>query len=363
MARWRSGRGTLTGRTPACYKLRVGEPLRVGVMGAGSIGCYVGGKLLAARAADVLLVGRERLQKKITVHGLRVRGVEGDGEVPPDRVRYETDPASLAACEVVLVCVKSAQTSEVAEQLASILPTEALVVSLQNGLRNAEMLGEHIDPSRVVPAIVGFNVVSVGDGVFHSGLSGPLVLEDRSGTLFGRTIAALRRTGLPVETPVDIRPEQHTKLLVNLNNAVSALSGAPTRSLLLTPGYRRAVAAIVQEGVDVIRASGVRPAPLRGVPVGLMPKVLRLPTPLVRLVTRAQMKVDPQARSSMWEDLTRGRPTEVDYLNGEIVRLAERVGAAAPLNRRVVELVREAERSGSGSPGLSPEALWDALTR
>jgi 2-dehydropantoate 2-reductase len=92
-----------------------------------------------------------------------------------------------------------------------------------------------------------------------------------------------------------------------------------------------------------------------------MPTVLRLPTLLVRLVTGAQMKVDPEARSSMWEDLTRGRPTEVDYLNGEIVRVAARHHTDAPLNARIVELVHTAERAGPGSPDLDAAALWNSL--
>jgi len=336
--------------------------LRIGILGAGSIGCYVGGKLLAAEAAEVTLVGRARMQGEIAAHGLHVRGVEGDALVPAERVRYSLDPAALAGHDVVLVAVKSAQTAEVAEQLAGLLDAETLVVSLQNGLRNAETLAEVLGEARVAPAIVGFNVVSLGAGVLHSGMSGPLVLERRPGPVFDRLIDALTRTGLPVEVPDDIAPEQWTKLLVNLNNAISALSSAPTRELLLTPGYRRAIAAVVAEALGVLRAAGISPAPLRGVPIGWMPTVLRLPTPLVRLVTRAQMKVDPKARSSMWEDLTKGRPTEVDFLNGEIVRLAERVSAAAPMNRRIVELVHAAEESGAGSPRLSPEALWEQLT-
>jgi len=73
------------------------------------------------------------------------------------------------------------------------------------------------------------------------------------------------------------------------------------------------------------------------------------------------MKVDPEARSSMWEDLKRGRLTEVEFLNGEIVSLAEKSGVEAPLNRRIVELVHQAEEAGNGSPGLDADALWSAL--
>jgi 2-dehydropantoate 2-reductase len=90
---------------------------------------------------------------------------------------------------------------------------------------------------------------------------------------------------------------------------------------------------------------------------------LSLPTPLVKLVARAQLRVNPDARSSMWEDLRRGRATEIDYLNGEIVRLADRSGVDAPLNRRIVELVHDVEARGSGSPALGPDELWAALSR
>jgi 2-dehydropantoate 2-reductase len=90
--------------------------------------------------------------------------------------------------------------------------------------------------------------------------------------------------------------------------------------------------------------------------------VLRLPTPVVRLVSRAQLKIDPEARSSMWQDLMAGRATEVDYINGEIVRLAESCGTRAPLNERLVHIVHESERAGVGSPKLSAEELWRRIS-
>ena len=81
----------------------------------------------------------------------------------------------------------------------------------------------------------------------------------------------------------------------------------------------------------------------------------------MRLVTRAQMKVDPQARSSMWEDLERSRPTEVAYLNGELVSRAAEAGFAAPINGRIVALIEEAEQAAAGSPNLSAEVLAQRL--
>ncbi|MBT8469142.1 MAG: 2-dehydropantoate 2-reductase, partial [Deltaproteobacteria bacterium] len=125
--------------------------------------------------------------------------------------------------------------------------------------------------------------------------------------------------------------------------------------------YRRVIAKLLDEALDVLDGAGIRPAKFRGVPLRVMSFIMKLPTPVVRLVIRAQLRVDPEARVSMWTDLERGRPTEVDVLNGEIVRVAGEHGGAAPINRRIAELVHEAERAGAGSPNMSPETLLRAL--
>ncbi len=337
---------------------------RIAIVGAGSIGCYVGGKLLAANVADVVLVGRPRLRDEVAAHGLTVKDFDRSQTVPAERARVVTeisDPA-VAACDAVLVCVKSAQTAEVAAALAGVLRGDVIVASLQNGVRNADVLRAALGQRRVLAAIVSFNVVSRGNGLFHRAMSGPLMIEAATGPAARAMIDALAGAGIPVEEKSDLAPDQWTKLVINLNNAISALSGAPTQQLLLSPGYRKILGAVAREALDVLRAAEIKPARLRGVPLHVMPAVMRLPTPLVKLVTRAQMRVDPEARSSMWEDLTRGRLTEVDYLNGEIVRIAERAGVKAPLNQRIVDLIHAAEKKGPGSPGLDPAALWSALS-
>ncbi len=336
--------------------------LRLAVIGAGSIGCYVGGRLLAADAAEVVFIGRPRIGAELAAHGLTLRDVDGAAPVvAAARITFATEVAAAADCDGVLCCVKSAQTEEVARDLAAVLRADAVIASLQNGVGNAAVLRAHLPGRTVLAGIVSFNVVSAGDGVFHRTMNGPLMFEAPPDAAARALTDALSATGLDVTLRADLAPDQWTKLIVNLNNAISALSGAPTRTLLLTPGYRRIIAAVVGEAIAVLRAARIKPARLRGVPIQLMPHVMRLPTPLVRVVTRAQMKVDAEARSSMWEDLSRGRPTEVDYLNGELVRLGARVGAATPLNARIVELIHAAEAQGPGSPALSPEALWAQL--
>ena len=302
--------------------------MRIGVMGAGSIGCVVGGRLTVVASVERQLGNFEEAE-------------------------------ALADCGVVLVCVKSAHTEAAAEAMLPVLSDDCVVVSMQNGLANPPILKRILGPRPIVPCIVGFNVVSRERALFHRAFSGTLMFERSAAA--SDIIAACSRAQLDVEVRDELLPDQCTKLVVNLNNAVSALSGAPSRQLLHDPGYRRIVGAVIGEALDVLAAAGIKPAPLRGVPLGVMRTVLKLPTPLVRLVTRAQMRVDPEPRSSMWEDLDKGRPTEIDYLNGEIVKLADEIGAPAPVNRRIVALVREAEKTSPGSPNIPADELWQRL--
>jgi 2-dehydropantoate 2-reductase len=330
-------------------------------MGAGAIGCFLGGKLAAA-GLDVVLVGRERLGAELAASGLHVTDMEGATQTAPaSRWAFATDVQAIAPCEVVLCCVKSAQSAEAGALLAGSLRPHAIVASMQNGVRNAQVLRGELARQEVLGGIVGFNVVSKGGGAFRQATTGPLVIEASARSEVAELVDTLRRARLQALARADIQPLQWSKLLMNLNNAISALSDRPTQELVFKSEYRRIVAAIIAEALGVLRHAGVRPARLGPLPPGIYPYVLRLPTPLLRVVARAQLKIDPEARSSMWEDLVRGRPTEVDYLNGEVVRLAAASGTDAPLNRRVVELVHEVEAKGTGSPKLGADALWSAL--
>jgi 2-dehydropantoate 2-reductase len=119
--------------------------------------------------------------------------------------------------------------------------------------------------------------------------------------------------------------------------------------------------AVMDEALSVLRTANVRPGKLGALPVSMFPFLLGLPTLLLRLLLSVQLKADPDARSSMWEDLTRGRFTEVDELNGIIVELAAAHGRDAPLNRRIVDVVHEVEARRAGSPTWSPDRLVEVL--
>jgi 2-dehydropantoate 2-reductase len=314
------------------------------VYGAGSIGCYVGGRLLAT-GSSVTLIGRERLAREATTHGLRLTDWRGaDLRVAPADVRFATAPHAAAEAALVLVTVKSAGTEEAGRELAPVLRPDTLVVSFQNGLHNAETLRRALPNATVLIGMVQFNVIQRGSGSFHEGSEGKLEVERH--TRLTPFLEAFARAGLPLELHDDMPPVQWAKLLLNLNNPINALSNLPLKDQLSQRAYRRCVALAQAEALAVLDAAGIVPARLTPLPPHWIPRLLTTPDFLFTRLASRMLAIDPQARSSMWEDLEAGRRTEVDYLNGEIVRLAEGLGRTAPVNARLVALVREAENGG-----------------
>lgn len=323
------------------------------VAGAGSIGCFVGG-MYAAAGRRVVLLARPRVIQEIESNGLRLTSFEGsERHVAPNQLMLSDDPGVFADAGVVLVTVKSADTPEIAETIARHAPPDAVVVSLQNGVGNAAVLRQRLPGRIVLAAMVPFNVIAPGEGRFHRATSGDIVIEaDDAGTA-GR----LSVPGLTMRTARDIAGVQWGKLLVNLNNAINALSGLPLRRQLAQRPWRMLFADQMAEGLVAIRAEGIKPVSSTPVPAGWTPHLLRLPDAVFEMVLGRTMKIDPQARSSMWEDLQRGRRTEIDYLQGVITEIADRRGLQVPLSRRIVALIKRAEAAGRGSPGLTPDQV------
>lgn len=328
----------------------------VTVAGAGSIGCHAGG-CLALAGRHVTLLTRPRLVTPIRREGLRIVDLDrSERKLAAETVTVTDDPASaLRDARIVLVTVKSGATEEMAGLIAAHARPDAIVVSLQNGVRNGEILRSRLEIGRVVLAgMVPFNVVQSIDGAgapsFHRTTSGRCLIEAGVADLAG----FLDVEGFPVGESDDMTAVLWGKLLLNLNNALNALSGLPLATQLGDRRWRLLLADQIAEALAVMRKAGIRPARAGGPKPALLPVVLRLPDIIFRLLARRMLAVDPRARSSMWEDLDRRRPTEIDEFQGAIVRLAKASGTDAPLSRSIVALVRDAEAKGEGPPGLTP---------
>ncbi|ADB30982.1 2-dehydropantoate 2-reductase [Kribbella flavida DSM 17836] len=313
--------------------------MTIAVYGAGGIGCYVGGRLVAG-GADVVLVGRQRVADEVAEHGLHLTDYRG-ADLRVTDVRFETIPAAAAEADLVLVTVKSAATDTAAAELAEVLEPGTVVVSFQNGIRNGDLLRERLPEQLVLTGMVPFNVLTKGGGAFHQGTEGGLDVQQHAA--IAPYVEVFERAGLPLTQHADILPVQWAKLLLNLNNPVNALSDLPLRDQLSQRAYRRCLAAAQTETLELLALQGIKPAQLMALPPHRIPTVLRLPDLLFRRVAAKMLAIDPHARSSLWEDLQAGRRTEIDYLNGEVVRLAESLGRAAPVNSRLVALIRQAQ--------------------
>jgi 2-dehydropantoate 2-reductase len=325
----------------------------VGVAGAGSIGCFVGGMLVAC-GRRVALLARPRVIGEIQANGLRLTSFEGlERQLESNTLTLSEDPGIFGDAGVVLVTVKSADTAEIADVIAKNAPADAVIVSLQNGVGNVPVLRERLPGRRVLAGMVPFNVIAKGPGQFHRATSGDIVIEqDDAGTA-----EALSVPGLKMRATSNIADVQWGKLLVNLNNALNALADLPLRQQLAQRAWRRLFADQMAEGLAAIRAEGIKPVSSTPIPAGWTPYLLRLPDAIFEALLGRTMKIDPEARSSMWEDLQRGRLTEIDYLQGVITKIADRRGLQVPLSRRIVALIKSAEAAGKGSPGLTPEQI------
>jgi 2-dehydropantoate 2-reductase len=325
----------------------------IGVAGAGSIGCFVGG-MCAAAGRRVALLARPRVIQEIEGNGLHLTSFEGlERRIEPDQLTLSEDPRILGDVGAVLVTVKSADTADIADSIATYAPPQAVIVSLQNGVANTAVLRARLPGRRVLAAMVPFNVIALGEGRYHRGTSGDiLVEEDAAGTAEQLTVP-----GLKMRATADIAGVQWGKLLVNLNNALNALSGLPLRQQLAQRAWRALLADQMAEGLAAIRAEGIRPVSSTPIPAGWAPSLLRLPDAAFQMLLGRTVKIDPEARSSMSEDLQRGRRTEIDYLQGVIVELADRHGLPVPLSRRIVALIKRAEAEGRGLPALTPEQI------
>jgi 2-dehydropantoate 2-reductase len=325
---------------------------KIVVLGAGSVGSFVGGAWQSA-GFEVTFIGRPKLSQDIDRHGLTLSDYSGwHVRLPPGGVDFRCGPEALGEADVILVTVKSGNTGEAGREIDRHGRDGATVISFQNGISNVETLEQGLcGRFEVVRGMVGYNVVYLGDGRFHKAVAGNLWSERRDATE-----AIAERVGEPAELKLsdDMIGLAWGKLLINMNNAVNALSGRTLRGELQNRDYRLVFAACIKEGVDILRRAEIVPGKVGPLPPHLLARALELPDWLFNNLFFRTWKIDPKARSSMSDDLANRRKTEVDYLNGELVRLAERLRMDAPVSRAIVELVHKAE---GGAPPLAPKAL------
>ncbi len=315
------------------------------VVGAGAVGSFYGA-MLARSGHGVTLIGRAAHVQAIERDGLQLHRA---GRVEAVRVRATTELDAVCDADLVLVCVKSADTDEVARAMAPLLAPGALVLSLQNGVDNADTIARHVSQT-VLPAVVYVAVAMPEPGVVRHYGRGDLVIGARVAEMAGaaepsrealasrmeQVVELFASAEVPVRVSDDVVGELWSKLLVNCAyNAISALTQLPYGRLAAMPEIRASQLAVVREVLAVAEADG-HPLPLAA---------------SIEAMERIAAAM-PAQLSSTAQDLARGKPTEIDHLNGYVARRGVAHGIPTPVNQTLHALVKLAE-----------SARWRAVMR
>ncbi|WP_334195434.1 ketopantoate reductase family protein [Pararhodobacter sp.] len=295
--------------------------MRVAIVGAGAVGCYFGA-MFARAGTPVTLIGRPALVEAVAENGLIL---EKDGKTEVLPAEASTEPEAVKGAGLVLVCVKSPDTATAGKAIRRHLAPGATVMSLQNGIGNAEILAEILDRP-VLPAVVYVAAALAGPGhVLHRG-RGDLVLGEGPGA---QAAAARFRA---VQVPAEVSPQADsalwTKLTLNCAlNAISALTLRDYGTIATRPEARATFSALVEECRAVAAASGVT------LPADMLERVMALTVTM------------PAQLSSTAQDVMAGKRTEIAQLNGDIARRGAAFGVPTPLNRALAMMVGLLEES------------------
>jgi 2-dehydropantoate 2-reductase len=298
------------------------EAIRVAVLGAGAVGCFFGG-MLARAGHQVTLIGRAAHVEAFRKGGLRFEGLKFDERVA---VEASTEADAVRGARLVLFCVKSTDTGRAAEQMAPFLDPASVVLNLQNGVDNTERI-QSLVAQPVVPAVVYVATEMAAPGHLKHHGRGDLVIGALGSRPSQETLLQIRQwfaaADVPVVISANVAGELWMKLVVNCAyNALSAITQLPYGRMIEGQGVRETMRAVIEETLAVAKASGVAMAPD------------------VLAKTYGVAGAMPTQFSSTAQDLARGKPTEIDHLNGFIVRRGEALGIATPVNRALHALVK-----------------------
>jgi 2-dehydropantoate 2-reductase len=290
--------------------------MKIAVMGAGAVGCYYGG-MLARAGHEVALIGRAQHVDAMCRQGLLLETQSFREYIP---VSASTEATTVVGAEIVLCCVKSSDTEAAAQAMAPHLGPETLVLSLQNGVDNAARL-QALLPQQVAPAVVYVATEMAGAGhVRHHG-RGELVLGPA--VLTAAQLGGFDQAGIPVRISDNVAGALWAKLILNCAfNAISALTQMPYGVIWQSVGVEECMRDIVGECLAVARAEGV------AVPDDVWEAVI--------LIARTM----PGQLSSTAQDLSRCKPSEIDHLNGYVVRRGEAHAISVSANRLLHTLVK-----------------------
>ncbi|MEZ5428213.1 MAG: 2-dehydropantoate 2-reductase [Pyrinomonadaceae bacterium] len=300
------------------------------VVGAGAVGCFFGG-MLARAERDVIFLTHSREQADLlNREGLNIDSLNFSDKLP---VRATAEPDVLTDADFVLFCVKSPDTARTARALSPHFNPESLIISLQNGVDNADKISANSNVEAAAAVVYVGAEMLAPNHVKHNG-RGDLVIgrlngSEKTKTGLEKLSRLFQKAGVPCVVSENVRAELWTKLIINCAyNAVSALSQSAYGRMVEDEETRRLMNRIIDESLEVASADGVELDEN-----DLREKTFRIGSAM------------PGAFSSMAQDIERGRVTEIDALNGFVAKRGKESGIPTPVNQTLVSLIKLLERS------------------
>lgn len=301
--------------------------MKITIIGAGAMGCLFGA-LLTEHGQDVRLIDvRKEQVDTLNKHGLII---VREGKQRVVQVRATADPTDIIGTELALIFVKHAQTEAAARTAACLLKKDGYALTLQNGMGNAEILADVLGEDRVLCGTTAQGAMVLGPGkIQHSGVGDTVIgmWGQGRGAITTQLAEVFTAAGISSRVVADIEPVLWKKLCVNVGiNAITALTGLRNGQLLDQEASRMLMRDLIAETIKVAKACSVS-----------------LPDDMVAHVEQIA-KATGSNRSSMGQDIDQQRPTEIEAINGYIVRKAQEQGIAVPVNQTLVRLVEIVQR-------------------
>ncbi len=330
--------------------------MHIVIFGAGAIGCFVGGTLIAtskrpqATKQRVSFLGRAKIITPMNIKGMSLSDYLGwHVDLYPDQFSAHVTPDRLAESDLIILTTKATALDEVIDTLKAHAPIKTPIISLMNGISPVAHLKQKLPDHEIIRGAVAYNIARMptsSDGFvhWHKGSIGEIFVERTSIT---ENLAAQTETHAGAWRVVDnMEAVAWGKLLLNLNNPINALSGETLKRELMDRDFRNILYQAMGETLALLAQAGIKPAKIGTLPPKAMKVMVGLPNFLFNTIALKIQKIDDKARSSMADDFAADRPTEIDFLNGEVVALAKRLGTQAPINENLVTLVKAAESGG-----------------
>ena len=330
--------------------------MKIAIIGAGAIGSVLGGYLTEA-AEEVTLIGHRSQVSTIKEGGLSIDGIRGKKNIKIEIKKGLTEKPDLG-----LLTVKTQDVVEVATQSKPFI-SQVPIVTMQNGVRGDRLLAQVIKKANIISSVVLFGATYLHPGEVLHNFEGKIIIGRTSGKNDNQVIQVqeVLNKAFPTVISDNIRGVQWLKLLLNLNNALPGITGEDMQKTFSDEGICRISIRLIKEAVEVINKAKIELKPLPDFPVSRLKELLVLSLEeAARIYSRIMTNLSPTPLpGSILQSIKRGRPTEIDYLNGEIISLGKRFKVPTPFNTKIVALVHRVEKNKKFYP---PQELIKEVT-